>query len=348
MKLENGFSLIELMVGVALGLLSTLVITQTFKSSEANKRTTTSGVDGQTAAMMALFSIERDAKMAGYGLTTSESALGCEIRMKNDADAATTLLTLSPVLITDGAAGAPDQIQFLSSTATAFSLPVNITIDHPKSAAQFFVDSSVGLYENDLVIAVPATPDATHWCTVFQMTKNGGGPSPKDQAQHNPSSVWNQPGNSLMPDDGYKVGDSLINLGNFMQKTYSVDAKYNLQTTDFQINTATSTTQSLYPHIMNLQAQYGLDNGTGGTANDGKVDEYSNTTPNSNAAWNQVLNIRVAMLVRNSQWEKSEVTPNPPAWSAATFNMSGITDWKHYRYRVLETTIPLRNMLWKI
>jgi type IV pilus assembly protein PilW len=35
-----------------------------------------------------------------------------------------------------------------------------------------------------------------------------------------------------------------------------------------------------------------------------------------------------------------------PAWSGGTFLISTDPNWMCYRYRVFETTVPLRNMIW--
>jgi type IV pilus assembly protein PilW len=53
MKLKSsphtaGFSLVEIMVGLAIGMLAVIVILQVFALSEGRKRTTTSGGDAQS------------------------------------------------------------------------------------------------------------------------------------------------------------------------------------------------------------------------------------------------------------------------------------------------------------
>jgi len=68
MKKQNlGFSLVEIMVGMVIGLLSTIVVMQVYATFEGQKRTTTSGSDAQTNGAVALYTVERDARLAGYG-----------------------------------------------------------------------------------------------------------------------------------------------------------------------------------------------------------------------------------------------------------------------------------------
>ena len=63
------------MVGMVIGLLGVIIIMQIFAVAEGQKRTTTSGADAQTNGNIALFTIERDTRQTGYGM--SLSALGC-------------------------------------------------------------------------------------------------------------------------------------------------------------------------------------------------------------------------------------------------------------------------------
>lgn len=64
---DRGFSVIELMVAVVIGLVAAIVIMQMFGLSEGRKRATTSGADAQTTAGVALYLMERDLRQAGYG-----------------------------------------------------------------------------------------------------------------------------------------------------------------------------------------------------------------------------------------------------------------------------------------
>ena len=105
---------------------------------------------------------------------------------------------------------------------------------------------------------------------------------------------------------------------------------------------------------------YGKD-----TTGDGVVDAYDNTTPTTNAGWQQVRAVRIAMVARSATYEKEEVTANEPLWDVGNaITISGTstcgsskcltlkvdsvgTDWKHYRYKVFDTVVPLRNIIWK-
>lgn len=353
MKYDSGFSLIELLVGMVIGLLGLMVIVQVTTGNEGQRRISTQGMDSLLNGQLALYDLQRKIGASGYGLTANANAIGCNIRMKYGSGSVTSL-NLTPVVIINGASGAPDSIRVLASTSDSWAIPIRIVANHPPTAANFFVDSDIGIKDQDLLLAVPQLPDANNWCTVVQSTKTAsssgaGGGAGQNQILHNPSSDWNPPGGAnIMPTGGYKMGDYLINLGQFQNVTYSINNK-TLHSSALDTSDGTTESIPVYADIVNLQAQYGLDNGaSGGTANDGKVDEFTDVSPTSAAAWRQLLAVRVALLSRSQQWEKKEITTTAPSWQGGEFTMSSVgDDWRHYRYKVFQTTIPLRNMLWQ-
>lgn len=360
--LQRGVTLIELMVGIVIGLLAVLVISQTMTFSEAQKRSTTSGADAQVNGTLSLYTLERDLKEAGYGLTAVNSSLGCEIRASYKGAASN--FTLAPVVIAAGALGAPDTVRVLGSNKENFSVPALIVKDHPANAANFFVNSGVGIADGDFMLAVPEVPDASNWCSLFQVTdsKAGGGPGlGNNQVLHNSGqSDWNNPGGStIFPAGGYNTGSYLLNLGTIINRSYSISAGLNLQLSTFASTSGAITTQDLFPNIVQLQAFYGKD-----TNADGTVDTYDKVTPTTQAGWTQILTVRIGIVARSTQFEREVVTPSNPQWDVGTaMSVSGavdcgtsqcvsiridnLPDWQRYRYKVYETTVPLRNMLWR-
>jgi len=161
----------------------------------------------------------------------------------------------------------------------------------------------------------------------------------------------------------YVNGDQVINLGGGspavppVLRTYFVDDG-KLRMNDALLTQGTSAPVDIVDYIVDLRAVYGKDNGAGsGTANDGVVDEYNNTMPATPAEWQQVIGVKVAVLVRNSNYERPssgtdcDATTAQPTWSQGTFLAVDLTTTtsqdRCYRYRVFETTIPIRNMIWK-
>lgn len=372
---QGGFTLVELMVGLMLGLVTVLVVTQVLALAEGRKRTATSGSDATVTGAMALYTIERDARNAGFGMTTNPAALGCEIRYQYGGTGTTQTLTLAPVLITQGANGAPDSLQFLASNKDGVPLPIKVTTDHPKTAANFFVQSDLGVEQGDLMIAVPPSPDANNWCSVFQVTNNtspggssnsSGGGQGQNQVLHNSGqSDWNQAGGqTIFPAAGYPAGSSLINLGAFAQRSYSI-ASNGLRLTRLDTTNATQVNTDLYPQVIQMQAEYGIDANPGDTTT--TVSSWTTTTPTTAAGWAGVKAIRLALVARSPIYEKdvvsetatdaqcNDVANRPPravCWAGGAItvlnaNNPNANDWQHYRYRVFEAVIPLRNVIWQ-
>ncbi|WP_431274776.1 PilW family protein [Variovorax ureilyticus] len=358
----RGFTLVELMVGLVLGLLTVLLITQVMALAEGKKRTVASGSDAQVNGALSLFTIQRDIEMAGYGATSSPDALGCTVKYQYDTTGAASTLTLAPVVIDDGANGAPDTITILLGRTTSFSVPLLLTGVHLQTDNHFTVSSSLGATAGNMMIAVPKTQDANNWCTLFNVTSDTSSSATTLSSTNIPhvygtGGKWNQ--NSLFPTSGYINGSYLVNMGSMVYRKYSVDSSNNLQVSELSSTTGSmSTAQELYPQIVNLQALYGKD-----TDGDGVVDTYDNTTPTTNAGWLQVLAIRVAVVARSNQYEKDIVTTSAPLWDVGTtatinaattcgasncisLNVNQLADWQHYRYKVYDTIVPLRNVLW--
>lgn len=368
----RGFTLVELMVGVAIGLLASLAVTQVMVSSEGQKRSTTSGSDAQVNGALALNTLQRAIAPAGYGFAALPTAIGCTVTAVFGGNPVASLLptfpaTLAPVTITQGTASAPDTIRVLASAKTSYSVPLRVLSPgyNPANTATMYtfpvatvrgVAGPVGgaaPAPGDLMLAVV---DSSTPCELFQVTQTPVSNSVVDRADD--TAKWNSAG---VPTGSYADGNFLINLGTIVDSTYSVGTD-SLRVTSLKL--AADSTPSyegpteLLANIVNLKAMYGKD-----TNADGVVETWDNVTPTTNAGWLQVLAVRVAVVARSAQYEKDEVTAANPLWDVGTavaitgttvcgaskclaLKVDSLPDWKHYRYKVFNTVIPLRNMLW--
>ncbi|MSQ72956.1 MAG: prepilin-type N-terminal cleavage/methylation domain-containing protein [Betaproteobacteria bacterium] len=357
MARTHGFSMIEIMVGMTIGLIGIVIIMQIFTFSENQKRTTTSGSDAQNNGNIAMYSIVRDLRQAGYGLNLT--TLGCLVSTSfggNQASPGT--FTLAPVVITDGGVdgsgnGLADTIQSLYSTTSIGSLPSVLTVAHAQSATTINVQTNFGFGSGNLLVFWESGKN----CALAQVTGFPNSPTVltnNSQLGHS-GGLWN--GNTaIFPATGYAAGASLINLGGMALRTISVDAGNNLLMTEVSatFGNSASSTFTMASEIVNLQAMYGKDN----TA-DGVVDVWNNTTPNAGvgntttaANWKQIIAVRIALLARSGQFEKPPVsggacdaTTTAPRWSGGTMAVPGGLP-SCYRYKVYETVVPLRNIIW--
>ena len=355
---QSGFTLLELMIGIGVGLMAALVIANVLLVTEGQRRTVTSGSAAQVNAALSLHAMQREVQAAGYGLVASLNALGCEIRARRGGVDFTW--TLAPVLIANGVNDAPDSVTVLASATERYATPARVVSHHPKTATEFSVNTTMGLAEADLMLAVPPAFDANNWCSVFTVTDIGtaGGMGQIVHASGT-DGPWNPGiGQEIFPAAGYPAGSFLLNLGQLINRTYSVSAGGALQLASFETASGTTTTRELFPGIVNLQAFYGLD-----TDADGVIDRFATTTPTTNAGWRQVVAVRIALVARSGEFEKEDVTHADPQWDVGAavpvdgsvtcgssrcvaLKVSHLADWKRYRYRIHEVIVPVRNMLW--
>lgn len=387
---QRGVTLIELMVGMAIGLLAVLVIAQVTTVYEGRKRTITAGSDAQVNGALALQTLQRDVQASGYGMTEG-GATGCRIVGLRTGMTAKFERTLAPVIITDGADGAPDSLDVLMSNHADFALPTRVANSHTRASNVFVINANTGLghHQGDLMLAVPTpTPDPTdadRYCSLFNLSAEPVSGSNELLHDAGTTGPWNQdlittvfPGKEST-DLSYPAGSVLLNLGTLVSRRYCLSGQgaasnpcntptpqvpYNLRQLSFDTSTGLTTADDLYPQIVQFQAVYGLDTSTPA---DQVADTWTAASPTTAKGWQRVVAIRVAVVARSTQNEQRPksstttatqwVTAARPVWypdgvtaEALHVELSppgGGDDWRNYRYKVFETVIPLRNLLWQ-
>ncbi|MDA8108933.1 MAG: PilW family protein [Betaproteobacteria bacterium] len=357
---ERGMSLVEVLVGVAIGLIGILIITQAYISSDNFNRSALGAGSGQTNGLIALFTIQRDVQMAGYGISQN-NALGCgTLDWYYNGNYSPNLqpgsplpnIVLAPVFIDSSVT--PNALTVMFSTGSTRMVPASITSFNAPSS-EVSVDGTAGFTVGDMILLVNQGTPTT--CTMAEITQVQG-TAAKLQMNPGASGPYNPPAWGLFP-ASYTTNDLIFDIGNPVVRTYSIATpaagKYRLQVTDTLLNaTGAAGPQDLVDGVVDLRAQYGKDDGAGGgTAGDGIVDEYNNVQPTSSATWQQVLSIRIGVLVRVGNYERPSTpggacsaTTAAPTWAGGSFSVpEGLPSC--YRYRVYQTVVPLRNMIWR-
>jgi type IV pilus assembly protein PilW len=355
---SRGLSLVELLVASAIGIIASLAIFQVFAVFEGQKRTTTSGGEAQTSGTLALYTIERDVRQGGYGFNTPD-LVGCPLQGWDElAGAALAPTSLVPAFITQGlgstpgVAGAPDSIAVSYGSGDALPAPVNILIGSISPNDDFIktVNALYGFQPGDrVVIAEGGKP-----CTLAQVSQIP--PATGDNTQLNLKS-----GNYVNPFTGVTMPTRYNNPAG-LGTAYTTNGKvnhlgsgatnkvYSVQNGQLIVQAIGAPATPLYDNIVQLQAQYGKD-----LTNDGVVDVFDETTPANSAEWAAVLAIRIAVVARSGLYEKDEVSPatirlwddsaTPPTTTGPVWTLT--PDERHYRYKVFQTVVPLRNMIWR-
>ncbi len=336
---QGGFTLVEIMVGLVIGLLTTLVIMQVFAVYEAQKRTTTGIADAQTSGSTALYTIGRELQVAGYPLMpVTNSPLECTTLTFG----ATGIGGIFPTTITDGgtAAGASDTITLRYGNSAMGGVPTQISAMGTPTANDATVANNLGCRAGDIAIVVGSNLT----CAMTSVTAVSGVVAPMTVTLQNTTAAT--------------LGANLACLGDWNEIAYSVQ-NGNLMRNPNPAVAASAV--PVVPDIVNLQAQYGISEA--GLLNTNPLFNQVTRWVDATAAngWNaptiinrnRIKAIRIAVVARNGLLEKTNVTTTAPiAWEgsasspAPTVDLSSVADWERYRYRVFETIIPLRNVIW--
>jgi len=343
---QAGFSLIELMVGLAIGLLAVIVIIQVMSVFDAQRRTTTGSADAQTNGGIALYSIAREVQMGGYPLLpVTDSPLECT----TVTFGGTGISSITPVAITNGVAAsginASDSITIRYGTS---EMGGTLSQINSLVGSDATVVSNLGCQVNDITVIVSGATCAISKATALP-TVAGTPPVYKVTLANTTAAT---------------SGANLACLGTWNEVTYTVNqATGNLDRTAM-VNGVSTTTPSVVG-VVNIQAQYGIS----ATASPNQITAWVDP---SGATWaaptvadrNRIKAIRVAVVARNAKQEptvvsaacSSTTTAAPTgvcAWAgtvaspAPTIDLSvADANWAKYRYRVYETIIPLRNVIW--
>lgn len=366
---SRGFSLVEVMVALVIGLLAMIVVLQVFWLSEGSKRTSTSGSDAQQSGALALYGIQRDLLQAGYGMNGMPQ-LGCTLRGYDAGPPVRDPIPPSlfvPALIVQGAGGASDTITVSYGNDDIQTTPATLTQANNGTNANYQVTTKVGFGLMDLIIVTePGNPD----CTLAQVNQI---PPPASAVIIHNIGV-NSPRYNKASGIGisYNVGALVFNLGQLpVSNTYAVVAPSavfpsGVLTVQNSITDAVAT--PIADGIVNIQAEYGADDGVNDgsvsrasyVANDAVVDHWTTTSPTTPAGWGQIIAVRLVVVARSALREKvnrttsaCDATTSVPTWSGSATspivlsNDADGTSWRCYRYKTYEATVPLRNMIWK-
>jgi type IV pilus assembly protein PilW len=347
---EHGFSLIELMVGVVIGLIAVLVIYQVFAAAEGIKRNTTSVGDAQQNGLLSSFILGIELANAGNGVASAARDLGA---CPGGATFATTWRPIPVMIQSNADPSQPDQFMVNYSVSNSVIAPAPFT-GTAAANADYTVQSPTGFQVNDMIVAVGGAPAAAG-CAGSKVTAvtvpdvNG-----VVTVSHTDPGVAATFGNA----------SSLFNMGPLTgsQKVrYDVDpATWTLRSTSLLKTDGTPNDDTSPPpnpmasNVVNMKLQYGVDSdGSGnivwfdGNTSPWTPPELLSTTPSNNliTQLKTLKAIRIGIVVRGEQWDKEAGDWN---WTLFENTYSGtfVAANGNYRYRVYETIIPIRNELW--
>lgn len=381
---SRGTTLIELMVALGVGMVLCLAVFSVLAMYEGRKRTLNAGNDLEQSGQIAMYRLDGLVRSAGSGMASlGASAYGCPLRaaksgtvllpldqsvaarMGQSGSSAAYALGLAPAFIlpdatVPGDSGKPSDALVVMSTAanagarTPFtSVPSNDTLN---------LQNSVDLLAGDLVLVGDGqTGDdgALRPCMVQQVASgfSTGAASAVPLGGPYHASVVGDTTLGLYSDSGFalRLGSATRSGPHFLVLAvgdHSVLYSYDLLAVSGQ------PLQAEAEGVFELHALYGVD-----TDGDGKVDRWvsastspytaealSAGTPAAASLLRQIKALRIGLFLRTSLPERDEVTLQPLVLfgdldPALHITRELSTQERHYRYRTLEETVPVRNNL---
>lgn len=397
---QAGFTLIEVMIALLIGVIGIVVMMQTFAVSEGFKRTTTSGTDAQINGSVALYMLEREVRLAGFGMNQMVP-LGCaSVRAHNTASGSAVDLRLVPFEINPAGipAGDANTDVLLITYGTADSFAAGVQADQagnsPLDPFTLFSNRE-GFRNGDIFVSIApgAGPGGTASCVLHEVTAANGaagncaaGPSVVGTIEHKTSNYRSTKaacnftpvrfnsatgikdgGGTVVPPVRLATGGQVFNLGQTPSvKAYAVRGG-NLTFCDLLASDCTNVAnyQVMVNDIVSMRAVYGKDfnPAPSSLAGDGAVDLWDRTALADAFQASRVLAVMIEVTGRSGAKEKPSSGTTCNATTVATRpdksqdwmgqSYVGIdlstssADWQCYRYKLYQTSVPIRNMIWR-
>ena len=339
---ERGALIVDVLVGLCVGLLSMVIVHQAFIAIDTVRRNAASVADAQSSGAFALFTMASQIGNAGAGTAAAARWLDT---CPATADIATTLRPID-VLITDGgAADRADSLVVRQATAPIIATPAAFA-NAATAGADFRVESPDAFAVGDRVIAISRTGA----CAMTQLTGVGVAVAGIVDLAHSPVTI-DLPLTSVLLNLGPGAHASLLR--------YDVAAGV-LRSTDLANGDAPV---PLTSNIVNVKFQYGID-----SDGDGTLDTWTGAASSGayaaavllaapRATVERIKAIRVGIIVREERIDRTQTRASH--WvlfdcelddkSACPGRLEGTIAGSPnggYRYRTFETVVALRNVIW--
>ena len=350
---QHGMSLVELMVGILVGLLVVIAASGSLAFFEGQRKTSLSGNSAMNSGVMAGYMLQRDLRNAGVGLMNAAQLVCSSVNLYYDNAVRADGTAVAPARLADGGAAGSDTISVFFTDSVLGSAPVQLTRGLTTANDSLYVNSVSGLKTGDVVLI--AGSSGADPCTVAQISSIAAvGTEVQLTRTAGTSDPWNAPDPAAAFANAplYPAGGSVIKSGSTLTwRRYSV-ANGALNVADV----VTGTTIQVASNVVSMQAQYGV---TDGISNEVRrwvdaVDEWVDPTPD---LITRIRALRFSVVVRSDRKELlkddngdcATTTAAPAPWSdVAALDMSADPDWRCYRYQVYASIVPLKNVVWGV
>lgn len=329
-------------------------------------RTLRNAGSGFTQAATYAFGCQLHAARSGTQVLPRSSANPLPAPFASVNTGTTGVFRLAPVVIangqtTPGISGQPSDVLIVMSGQSGQSEGA-IPFAADAQLGTLLLQNSVGLAPNDLLLVTDRQPIAsgTAPCLVEQVASSFNAATASGTVTLTGTYATNGIDTAVLTD--YSIVSQVLNLGNVASgnppslQLIGVGNDNTLYSYDL-LQTNGAPLQPMGDGVFELQALYGLD-----TNGDRRIDQWAAPTGDyavsslmdgsttANARLRTLVAVRVGLLLRSSMQEGSEVGPASlrlftELGDDLTYTRTLSTAERRYRYRTLESTVPLRNLL---
>lgn len=378
----GGFSIIELMVSVVIGLLALMFATRLITGGEQNKQAALGGSDAMQNGMMAMFSISSDIKQAGFGLNDPIIS-GCDTLMLDNGGAGfqmapatrgTAAITPLSAAVIESNGLNPDRITFYTGGNPSGTPSVRLIQAYDGGSTLAVDRNPFGFVANDVIVVAPEASGAR--CSLVQLSE-----TPTATTLRFAAGSGRRYNNGTLG-VAFTAKSRVFDLG--PAKTLSfhswsvADGFLQLSATDIAGSEVKPATVA--DNIVSIKAQYGFDTRSGALfqpETSMQIKQWSGTmidadgdgSAGSVGDYQRIAAIRLAVVARSKAPERAKpgqaCAATPDANAPAVFKTSqpntvapapikptvavagDPVEWHCYRYRVFETIVPIRNNAWR-
>lgn len=336
---QTGFSLVQLMVALLVGMLVSLSAAGSGAFYYAMQRQQASGAGALAQALSVRDALEHDLAQAGRGFFAGGAPLCTRLNAATPGGVLTNAATFLPARIqrVDGR----DTVEVLYGESLLAGAAVHTRVTYTSDAPVVQTQSWLPAQPGNVVVL--ANAPAGEPCLLRTVVA-----SEADAVQGTRLTLADASGlvAAGLTVQSYPAGSRVANAGPLVWRRFERNASDELQLRD----AVTGDEVRLASRVVALRAQYGVANNPG----EG-VAQWVDATgvwanPDASMA-NRIRAIRIGIVVRSQQSERpgtsgqcDATTQAPQLWPGATVSF-GNTDWRCWRYRTAVSVVALRNFV---
>lgn len=341
--LQRGMSVVESLVGIAVGLLVALAAAGTVQVFTASQRQGMAVGGSAMNAATALSMIKHDIGSAGLGFFGDGSPLCPLLNLSVGPVAVYNSSTFSPVNVSRVGVSPYDKLELAFGTQVLAG--ATVYTEGSSDGTNAYLQTYLPASSPDVVLL--AASAAVPVCTVRTVTQvvPSTATTPQQLVFGNAGS-YNNTSVTFATPPSTEDGGQVSLLGNLAINAYAVDAT----TRTLTLSRLNGTTTTLANDVIAFRVQYGVSAAPGDPTLSSWVNGADFGKPTI-ANLSRIRAVRIGLVTRSAQREKAgpdgscNASGNlPKLFDETMSDPDNPSEWRCYRYRVSSAVVPMRNI----